>query len=101
MAELGLFGDLPETEARKTTAGRPRMREPERDQIEWQFVDVDGLIGADHPARVIWTYVERLDLSELEEAIKAREHVPGQAPATPRLLLALWLYATSQKVSSA
>ena len=102
MTEPGLFGDLPEDEPRQTrSTGKPRMREPARDQIEWQFVDVDGLIGADHPARVIWAYVERLDLSELEEAIKAREHVPGQAPPTPRLLLALWLYAVSQKVGSA
>lgn len=101
MTEPGLFADLPEMASDKgRSAGRPRMRQPERDQIEWQFVDVDGLIGADHPARVIWAYVERLDLSELEEAIKAREHVPGQAPPTPRLLLALWLYAVSQKVGS-
>src|SRR3546814_295169 len=28
-------------------------------------------------------------------------HTPGQAPASPRLLLALWLYATSQGVGSA
>jgi transposase len=77
------------------------MRSPVRDQIEWQFVDVDGLIGSEQPARVILTYVEKLDLSELEEAIKAREHVRGQAPASRRLLLALWLYATSQKIGSA
>src|SRR3546814_7691631 len=42
-----------------------------------------------------------LDLSALEEAVRAREHTPGQAPASPRLLLALWLYATSQGVGSA
>ena len=65
------------------------------------MLDLDGLIDADHPARVIWAYVEQLDLSALEDAIKAREHVRGQAPATPRLLMALWLYATSQQVASA
>jgi transposase len=64
-------------------------------------VDLDSLIGAEHPARVIWAYVEKLDLSALEEAVRAREHTPGQAPASPRLLLALWLYATSQGVGSA
>lgn len=102
MIESGLFAELPEMVSDKELpTGRLRLREPVRDQIEWQFVDVDGLIGADHPARVIWAYVERLDLSLLEETIKAREHVPGQAPASPRLLLALWLYATSQRVASA
>ena len=102
MSEPGLFGELPEAVSGKVEwLGDPRMRSPVRDQIEWQFVDVDGLIGSEHPARIIWAYVEKLDLSELEEAIKAREHVRGQAPANPRLLLTFWLYATSQKVGSA
>ena len=37
-----------------------------------------------------------------EEGLKrAREHTPGQAPVSPRLLLALWLYATSEGIGSA
>lgn len=97
-----LFKDLPEVLGPKRAAeGGPRLREPERDQIELRAVDLDSLIGADHAARVIWAYVEQLDLSALEEAVRAREHTPGQAPASPRLLLALWLYATSQGVGSA
>jgi len=62
---------------------------------------LDSLIGADHPARLIWAYVLRLDLRELEDGIKAREGVPGHPAITPRLLLALWLYATSEGVVSA
>jgi transposase len=50
---------------------------------------------------VIWAYVERLDLSALEERVQARAHGPGQSPPSPRLLLALWLYATTQGVGSA
>jgi len=42
-----------------------------------------------------------LDLSELEDRIKAREARPGHPATTPRLLLALWLYATSDGVGSA
>jgi transposase len=72
-----------------------------RDQVELRAVDLDSVIGPEHPARVIWDYVQRLDLRTLEKAIKAREHTPGQAPASPRLLLALWLYATSEGVGSA
>jgi transposase len=103
MGREGLFEGLAEGEAAREpkAGGKARLREPERDQIELRAVDVDSLIGADHPARVIWAYVEKLDLSELEAAIKAREHTPGQAPASPRLLLALWLYATSEGVGSA
>lgn len=103
MGREGLFEDLPEGAAAiaREAAGKVRLREPERDQIELRAVDVDSLIGIEHPARVIWAYVKKLDLSELETAIKAREHTPGQAPASPRLLLALWLYATSGGVGSA
>src|SRR5206468_11344049 len=64
-------------------------------------VDIDSLIGQDHLARLFWAYVVALELSELEARIKAREHTPGHPPASPRLLLALWLYATSQGVGSA
>jgi transposase len=101
MGRDGLFEGLPEQSGPERAAGRARLREPERDQIELRAVDLDSLIGADHAARVIWAYVEKLDLSGLEEAVRAREHTPGQAPASPRLLLALWLYATSQGVGSA
>jgi transposase len=102
MTSAGLFGDLPETEAiASNDRGAPRLREPVRDQIELRPVDLEGLLGPEHPARVIWDYVQRLELRELEEAVRAREHTPGQAPASPRLLLALWLFATSQGVGSA
>ena len=103
MSGDGLFDALPE-QVRVSAAvdlGRPRLREPARDQVELRACDLDALLGQDHPARVIWTYVEGLDLSALEEAVKAREHGRGQAPASPRLMLALWLYATSEGVGSA
>jgi transposase len=77
------------------------MHEPERDQIELRAVDIDSLIGQDHPVRVIWAYVEGLDLSALEDRIEARDNTPGHPAISPRLLLALWLYATSEGVGSA
>ena len=81
--------------------GAPRLREPQRDQIELRAIDIDSLIGEDHTARVIWAYVADLDLSELEHRIKARGDKPGRAMTSPRLLVALWLFATSQGVGSA
>ena len=102
MPDDELFDQLPERTAPQAfDGGRPRLREPVRDQIELRAVDLDGLIGSDHPARVIWEYVRGLDLGALEQMVRAREHTPGQAPASPRLLLALWLYATSDGVGSA
>jgi transposase len=104
MADDKLFGELPEQSAPQAEAmprGAPRLREPVRDQIELRAVDIDSLIGRDHRARVIWGYVEGLDLSELEDRVKARENRPGHPAPSPRLLLALWLYATSDGVGSA
>src|SRR5882757_1549205 len=73
MADETLLGDLPENEPVKAGwAGAPRLREPVRDQIELRAVDLEALLAAEHPARVIWAYVEKLDLSALEERALAR-----------------------------
>jgi transposase len=103
MSRETLFGDLPEAAAPvgQEWAGQPRLREPVRDQVELRAVDLEALLPGEHPARVIWAYVQKLDLRALEEAVRARTHGPGQAPVSPRLQLALWLYATSQGVGSA
>jgi transposase len=104
MAGEELFEDLAEQACPQSDAaprGAPRLREPRRDQIELRTMDIDSLIGDDHSARVIWRYVEGLDLSELEDRIKARGARPGHPATAPRLLLALWLYATSDGVGSA
>jgi transposase len=104
MAGDELFDELPQ-QVRSVGAdeprGAPRLREPNRDRIELRPVALESLIGEDHLARVIWAYVIALDLSELENQIKAREGRPGRPRITPQLLLALWLYATSQGVGSA
>jgi transposase len=101
--EEELFGMLPEQMRPQADAapGAPRLREPRRDQLELRAVDIESLIGQDHPARVIWAYIESLNLVELEDRIKAREGRPGHPAISPRLLLALWLYATSDGVGSA
>jgi transposase len=101
MTEKPLFDALPEQPAPAGPHGKPRLLEPMRDQVELRAMDIDSLIGQDHSARLIWAYVEQIDLSVLEDAIKAREGRPGHPAITPRLLLALWLYATSEGVGSA
>ena len=101
MTEPLPFDEHPEQAAPRRPLGKPRLLEPERDQLELRSMDLDSLIGADHPARLFWAYCEQLDLSELEGAIKAREGRPGHPAIAPCLLLALWLYATSEGVGSA
>src|SRR6202051_1103001 len=101
MTEKPLFDALPEQPAPAAPHGKPRLLEPMRDQVELRAMDIDSLIGQDHSARLIWAYFEQIDLLVLEWAIKAREGRPGHPAITPRLLLALWLYATSEGVGSA
>jgi hypothetical protein len=78
-----------------------RVLRPDRGQLCWDMVDLDSQIEADHPARVVWGFVEGLQLDELYASIKAREGVPGRPTPDPRLYLALWLYATIEGIGSA
>jgi transposase len=99
-----LFAELPKQDkAPVETAplAPPRLREPQRDQIELRAMDIDSLIGKDHTARVLWNYVEKRDLSELENLIKARGDNAGAPATSPRLLMALWLYAYSDGIGNA
>jgi hypothetical protein len=63
-------------------------------------VDLDSVLPPDHQARLVWGYVERQDWSELEDRIKARGSAPGRRAIDPRILFALWLYATLQGAGS-
>jgi transposase len=81
--------------------GLKRIRSAIRDQIAFHPCALDHLLPEDHPARIVWAYVCGLDLSELHARIQAVENGPGQAPADPRILVTLWLYATLRGVGSA
>ena len=78
-----------------------RLRVPDRHQVVLGMACVDELIEADHPARVIWQVVCTLDLGLFYAAIKAREGEGGRDSTDPRLLVALWLYATTDGVGGA
>jgi len=78
-----------------------RVRVPERNQMSMQVACGDELVAADHPVRVIWDVVGRLDLSAFYASIKARDGVVGRDATDPRLLVALWLYGATRGVGSA
>jgi len=78
-----------------------RLREAERSQISWGPIDLGATLAEDHPARSIWAVVERLDLSGLYRQIEARDEVAGAPAIDPKILLALWIYATSEGEASA
>ena len=99
----GLFGALPEHPAPVAgeVGGRPRLRAPERRQVMLRAVSLDQLVPAEHRVRQVWAFAEGLALAPLYARIKAVEGAPGHPPADPRLLVALWLYATVDGVGSA
>jgi len=97
-----LFEGLPEQSAPEpASGGLPRLRFAERDQIVWRPVSLDGLLADDHRVRLVWDFVVGLDLTALHATIKAVDGRPGHPPADPRILLALWLYATVEGIGSA
>lgn len=83
------------------TGGRVRLRLPQRNQVQVRMASLDQLLPQDDEARVVWAAVCGLDLSPWLGDIKSREGGAG-APATdPRLLVALWVYATFRGIGSA
>jgi transposase len=79
----------------------PRVERPNRAQLELRSVDLDGLLPADHRARLVWEFVEGLDLSPLYAIIRAVDGGAGRPAIDPAILTALWLYATLEGVGSA
>jgi len=62
---------------------------------------LDQLLPDDHRARIVWQFVETLDLAPLYERIRAVEGEAGRDAVDARLLMALWLLATIEGVGSA
>ena len=84
-----------------TAAAALRLRRPNRDQVAPVPAYLDALLPDDHLARLLWAAVELLDLRAFAAGLTVAEGGPGRAAADPQLLVALWLYATTQGVTSA
>ena len=78
-----------------------RLRLADRRQVVMSMQCHDDLVEAEHPVRVIWQVVCRLDLSQFYAPIRAREGEVGRDSTDPRLLVALWLWAATDGVGSA
>src|SRR6267378_2981207 len=78
-----------------------RVIGPDRAQLRWEMVDLDSQLPDDHRARLVWVFVEGLDLSEFYDRIKARDAVAGRPATDPQVVLAVWLYATLEGIGSA
>lgn len=78
----------------------PRIHSPDRSLVA-DPKTIDELIPPDDKARLVWTLVEGVDLTPLYQEIKAVEGHAGRPATDPRILVALWLYATDEHIASA
>lgn len=78
-----------------------RVSRAERRQSEWREFSLEQFIRPDDRVRIVWRYVESLDLSPLYAEIKALPGKAGRDAVDPKILVALWLFATIDGVGSA
>jgi len=78
-----------------------KLRVPERRQIVFDQIEVERLVGEDHVVRAIWALTGRLDLSGFAAGLRSQQGAAGRAAWDPRLLVAIWIWAYSQGISSA
>lgn len=82
------------------SSAKPRLLYANRCQGEFRDESLEQLLPLEHAARDVWQFVETLDLSPLLAEIRS---VPGHAGAPaidPKILMAVWLYATINGVGS-
>lgn len=104
-SEQPLFSDVPALQqpvARPPTPRRlARVRRPVRNQLEWAPRDLDASLAQDHVARIIWAYLEQVDLEAFYASVESIQGEAGRPATDPQVLLALWLLATAEGVGSA
>jgi len=81
--------------------GKPRLETADRRQVAMRLVALEDLLPEDHRARLVWEMVESYDLGRFYSRIAAIEGEAGRPAIDPRLLVAVWLYATLEGVMSA
>lgn len=80
--------------------GPARLRRPDRRQMVLDPSSLDERLAEDHPARMVWAVVERMDLSGFEASIEARGSNPGRAATDPRVLVGLLLLGGTEGIGS-
>jgi transposase len=88
-------------EKKSEAAPPPLVKSVDRAQMWFRSVEVDRLLEADHPARLLWETIGGLDLSGYYEGIKSNEEQGGRPATHPQLLITLWIYAYSRGIGAA
>jgi transposase len=97
--ELNPDAAVPSTGDRTDAA--PLYETANRTQVELTPTDLETLLPPGHAARLVWRFVDGLDLRRFYDAIGSREGTGGRPAIDPKILVALWLYATIDGVGSA
>lgn len=84
----------------RSVEAAPRLRTADRQQILLEPCDFDRLIPPDHAVRTIWSVVEAMDITTFYDEIQTRGSKAGRAATDPKILIALWLFATQNGVGS-
>src|SRR5260370_7300441 len=87
--------------SQENASSEPLMRWVNRQQMSWRAVDVERLVDDDHPARLIWALVGRLDLRGFYQGIESSAEEGGRPAFDPLRLTSVWVYAYSQVIGSA
>jgi transposase len=78
----------------------PRLRLADRQQVRLIPASLDELIPPGHDVRFLWDLVSGWDLSRFLDTIRARGATPGRPATDPRILITLWLYASTRGIST-
>ena len=78
-----------------------RVSRPERTQVEYFFKSIDQLVPRDHRCRLVWRFVQSLDLERFYREIIVSDSQAGRSAIAPEVLIALWLMATLDAIGSA
>lgn len=103
MTQASLAIDLGKAEAKilPIPISQLRVKKPVRNQAEMLVRDLDSLVADDHRVRAIWDFLSKLDLMAFYTEIKVALDQVGRPASDPQVLLALWVYATSEGIGSA
>jgi transposase len=83
------------------TPAKPRLRCADREREDLRPRRIEDLVDENHQVRIVWNFVDGLDLSDLYARVKSVEGKPGSPAIDARILMAVWLYATIDHQTSA
>jgi len=70
-----------------------KLINPTRLQIEMQMKCLDEMLPQGHKARLVWEFVEKMELTSCLDEIYSFKDAAGRPTTSPKILLSLWIYS--------